>query len=549
MLSVLLIIGGDIVQQALAQTTGFYYAPVCFSFGWVAYSFSALVGVIGDGRLLPPPDYQVKVFNLKNGYMREGKNWLVGRLLRDNEMFISKSNPLGNGAIRISVYEALPRKSGLAGPFIRMRIFAGLVMLLQLGTSAIPVVRNGDWGVMLVTGVGTLLALLAGLLPQWRVEQLPTNQKSEKDIALTCGNGSLDIMIVRGMGEGFDLEELAAPRSPRLSRSWQSFPMSTPSETETDNEKNGNRVLPRLDALRLGFPIEFWITRLVCTVQSVCWFGLLITVAGLRSASWYLLIVGGLGMFQNAAVAAVARSPEKRGLPLLLRDAIVSQKVMDGLMDLEVAFPGWGRQLLAEFFPGNLFPHEIAWWTGDTKAYDKLRRAAKNRGFPRSEMPRYPPTTSTTSYPSVSGKGRRVSSFAIGRRDSAFQFPSRENSVDEFRGFQPIGCDQDDHDSASRLTSPPFAQRTEATLTRGKELKPMGLGEHGYQKERPDALVPSLAVDAEQTKSESSGLMSQNELYYSVPKRAEPPPDRSAEYVEGTEVKGKRPENKLWGGL
>ena len=43
----LLIIGPDIVRQALAQLTGAPLVPVAFSFGWVAYSVNALSAVIG----------------------------------------------------------------------------------------------------------------------------------------------------------------------------------------------------------------------------------------------------------------------------------------------------------------------------------------------------------------------------------------------------------------------------------------------------------------------------------------------------------------------
>jgi hypothetical protein len=104
-LSVLLIVGGDVVQKALAQASGGYFTPVCFSFGWVGYSLNALVSIIGDGRLLPEPDHPVKVFNLENGYVRENKNWIIGRVLRDNTMRLNKSRPLGGNAIRISVYD------------------------------------------------------------------------------------------------------------------------------------------------------------------------------------------------------------------------------------------------------------------------------------------------------------------------------------------------------------------------------------------------------------------------------------------------------------
>ena len=46
-LSVLLILGPDIVQKAIAQLAGRALTPVAFSFGWVAYSVSALLSVFG----------------------------------------------------------------------------------------------------------------------------------------------------------------------------------------------------------------------------------------------------------------------------------------------------------------------------------------------------------------------------------------------------------------------------------------------------------------------------------------------------------------------
>jgi hypothetical protein len=49
-LSLLLILGPEVVQRALAQVTGTRYVPVAFSFVWVAYSFTALLAVAG-GKL------------------------------------------------------------------------------------------------------------------------------------------------------------------------------------------------------------------------------------------------------------------------------------------------------------------------------------------------------------------------------------------------------------------------------------------------------------------------------------------------------------------
>ena len=48
--SVLLLLGPEIVQQAVAQLAGRWVTPVAFSFGWVAYSARALLAVIGGSN-------------------------------------------------------------------------------------------------------------------------------------------------------------------------------------------------------------------------------------------------------------------------------------------------------------------------------------------------------------------------------------------------------------------------------------------------------------------------------------------------------------------
>ena len=56
-MDILLLVGADVVQAALAQVSGSNLpTPVTFSFGWLTYSFSALVSAFGDSRLLPSPD-------------------------------------------------------------------------------------------------------------------------------------------------------------------------------------------------------------------------------------------------------------------------------------------------------------------------------------------------------------------------------------------------------------------------------------------------------------------------------------------------------------
>jgi hypothetical protein len=115
-LSLLLLIGGDIVQKALANTAGDPLTPICFSFGWVSDAFTSLFAILGDGRLLSPSDYPVKVFNLESGYLRENKNFDIGRILRGHEIRVNREFLLSDGTLRMSVYEALEYKELTARP-------------------------------------------------------------------------------------------------------------------------------------------------------------------------------------------------------------------------------------------------------------------------------------------------------------------------------------------------------------------------------------------------------------------------------------------------
>ncbi|KAF2996246.1 hypothetical protein E8E13_003753 [Curvularia kusanoi] len=393
-LSILLIIGGDIIQTALAQTAGDLVTPVCFSFGWVAYSFSTFVRVLGDGRLLPPPDYPAKVFNLRTSYVRENKNWIIGRILRDNELFANKTKQYTPYALRISIFVAAPRKPGFFGRETRNVRTYGVWLLVsatQIFVALVPWFLDREWGVLLVTVSGILASLLTGTLPQWRLEKIPSRKKSNKLIAITSGNGSRDIMIIDGAEEAIDLEELAGGESPRSDRMWQASKWFSTAILDDNGKKqyHKNGYEKRRANMSMGLPTGVWMTRFASFGFLVFWLVLLIMVAGLKTHSWYLVIVGSIGMLQNAALAAAARDPEMRGLPLVRVDTITTHSVMDGLMDLEATIKGAGAALLHEFFPGKLRKAEIEWWKGLRQAYDEKREQEPHRGHPRSR--RSPP--------------------------------------------------------------------------------------------------------------------------------------------------------------
>lgn len=392
--TILMVIGGDVVQKALAQGTGvWYFTPVCFSFGCVSYAFTALVNIIGNGRLLPEPDYPVKVFNLESGYVRENKNWVVGRILRDLETSLSEEEPLADDAIRISVYEAAVNRNGLTQfSLSHMHLWGLACILVQLGLATIPIALAREWDIMLITAAGTLLVQMVGALPQWRAEKLPNRQRRSAAYALTQGNGSREIAVIFGKSNCLDLEELSSSSSPRGGRPWEKFTWGD-IFSKPRRGSDGRAEIPRRDTqLRKarvghGLPFGFWLTRVSVVSQSVLWLLLLVNVASSRSYNWVLLAIGALGMFQNGYLAGMVRPPHLRNLPLTRVEVIRAKKVMDGLMDLEVQY-GCAEPLRDEFFPGKLREAENEWWRGNRTRYDNERANAEWRGTPRSHHKR-----------------------------------------------------------------------------------------------------------------------------------------------------------------
>jgi hypothetical protein len=94
----------------------------------------------------------------------------------------------------------------------------------------------------------------------------------------------------------------------------------------------------------------------------VLWIVLLITAAGLKVNTWYILAVGSIGMVQNIIVAGASRDPSAFGIHLEYKQSFLERKVMSTLKATEVAYPHVGRSLLETFFPGKLRDDEEAWW-------------------------------------------------------------------------------------------------------------------------------------------------------------------------------------------
>lgn len=224
----------------------------------------------------------------------------------------------------VSIYKAEQAKVGAPG-YDSVYWFGWGTSILQLGIAAIPCGVYGDWGIMLVTAVGILLSFVTGSLPQWKEEKWACRDKSKKDVIVTTGNGSQHAVLILGQGKGLDLEDLAAG--------------------PTDIKASTQRT-----------------TRFALLGLALLWVLLLITAAGIKENTWFLLAVGGLGICQNIFAAGIMRDPAAYGMPLEFVEVIGSPKVMETLFQVEDKYPYTGASMLATFFPGNLKDAEKVKW-------------------------------------------------------------------------------------------------------------------------------------------------------------------------------------------
>ena len=227
-----------------------------------------------------------------------------------------------------------------------------IVITLQLGIAAIPLAINGDWGILLITAVGTLLSLILGGQPQWRKEKWRCRHDSSKTLVLTRGNGHRHAIVIIGNGRGLDLEDMAAD-------------------------------------LRYTAPPSL-ITRLQLLVLCIFWGALLITASGKEANTWYLIAVGALGTLYNLAIATFPRRPSAFGIHLNFKRVFARSKVMETLLEVEENLPHVGRSLLHIFFPGELREGEVAIWAElEKKAKGHMSQRAtveKDDGTRREEL-------------------------------------------------------------------------------------------------------------------------------------------------------------------
>lgn len=254
--------------------------PVAFSFGWVAYGFSNLLAAYGDIRLMLRADYPAILVDCSNGFVRETRSWVQSRLLRDHvsKHEVDPRDGYEGGraeSLRIDIFEM--------GPASRCRSdlvwwLGWAVIAVQVVIAILPWALFGNWGPFLVTASGSFLSTATCMLPQWRDEKWAGRKlEREKVTCLTQGNGSHHIMVFLGGPGSWDFESLAT-----------------------------GTARPHTE------------TRWVSLLLTVLWTCLLISVSGLGDGSWFLVLIGGIGIVQNVLTAGTSRMPSASGIHLTL---------------------------------------------------------------------------------------------------------------------------------------------------------------------------------------------------------------------------------------
>ncbi|CAG8977317.1 hypothetical protein HYALB_00009188 [Hymenoscyphus albidus] len=352
-LSVLLIVGADVVKTALAQFNGQYFKPVPFSFGWVAYAYSYLLTTVGGLKSMPEAEFKCLLINCSTGKIWDRTSWLLGRILdcyedvwmpedvrltveaRDRErqeMFARWDADVEGGVkakrpkiLGFAVAVFRPEETSKQGvPSRDNVVFASIATtFVQLGIAAVPCGLYREWEILVITAVGTLLAWLMGVLQE---RSTSNRRNTKKTFILTKGPGYGHAIVILGTGDGLDLDDMA-------------------NEVSFRESKMRYRISIAVDLLLV-----------------ILWTALLITTSGMKSNTWYLVGIGGIGMLQNIFIAGARRHPSAYGLHLRYERVITESKVMNTLMKLEEEYPNVGRHLLPILFPGPLRPSEAEWW-------------------------------------------------------------------------------------------------------------------------------------------------------------------------------------------
>ncbi|EON62751.1 hypothetical protein W97_01976 [Coniosporium apollinis CBS 100218] len=265
----------------------------------------------------------------------------------------------GDSALLITFFKASP---GAGKPTSHLdRIGFMVCLVIQLTVATIPTFLYGNWSILFITAVGTILSVSTASLKEWRREKYKCRKNSKHDYAVTRGNGHSHVFVIQsgsaspgGAGPGLFLDDLAGAV-----------------------QKSDRR------------------TKTLSVCFAFLWICFMITAAAIKDNTWFLLIVGLVGMTQNIWVAGRPRESAAHGIPVERIGHTYGRReknkarprVTNVLKEVELAYPGVGRAIRSEFLPDHaLRPQEIQWWD--------------NPPYPPANPPPNPPNPPPNPHPS-----------------------------------------------------------------------------------------------------------------------------------------------------
>ncbi|KAI4706408.1 hypothetical protein J4E89_008823 [Alternaria sp. Ai002NY15] len=334
---VLMLLGPEIIQKSFAITTTISKTESpCFGFGWLAYSLSLLSSVTsGSGGLMPKPECDVKVLDMKTGKRRLNKEFVVARLLRDLE-YRSTSTSVESYMDPSSdiVVEILqPTGTSSASTSFRNLLQSGSLMtaILQFCLAGAFWFYYADLSSLLLLSISILLIEATASLPAWTAQKHASCTRNSQ-------NGAYAL-----------IRDTDSPPShiyiiqPSLTASTKAEGMTTHHATSTNAS---NPCISPIILIAGGFLNQ----ALLYTQLS-------------DNAAIAMLIIMFVGTMSNIAIVAVPRVPQIDGMKLGSVGVMKGEgSVVEVLKDVEAAFEGYGDVLMKQ-----CFPEMIEKWEGGTE--------------------------------------------------------------------------------------------------------------------------------------------------------------------------------------
>ncbi|KAK0362664.1 hypothetical protein LTR59_015866 [Friedmanniomyces endolithicus] len=288
---------------------------------------------MGDNRLMPKPELECKLINAESGYARNNHSWVLSRMLRDFDFW-------------------RPRKCDerKAEKLAELRV------------------NNQKQQAQIVSELAQTTNDEAKNELQKKLERLPSTEDIR--VALRVSVWECDAATGQGSGDSVYWSGILISA---LQLGIAALPWGLYDEWYTFLITGAGTVLAYTSDVLPQWREEKILVRRVKSPKSV----LLTEGNGWRQHTWYLLGVGIIGILHNVSVAGMKRQPAAWGINLEYKQT-VEGKVMEVLWKPEQSYPRAGRSLVAEFFPGKLFPREERLWIYADQRY----RAWKRKVFP-----------------------------------------------------------------------------------------------------------------------------------------------------------------------